>query len=417
MRDIKAEIISIGDELLIGQVVNTNATWIASELNKNGIEVGRITAIKDSGSEISEALEKSREDIVILTGGLGPTKDDITKGVLCNYFNSKLIFHTPTFENIKSLFGKRNYPLTQVNKNQALIPDNCYPLFNKYGTAPGMWFETGEKVVISLPGVPFEMKSLVTNELIPKLKQNFNLKNIIHRTIMTIGVGESMLAEKISDWENNLPPHIKLAYLPQPGIVRLRLSTYNSNNELASSEIESYITKLKDIIPDKIFGFDDVSLEQVVGNLLSEKGKTLATAESCTGGYIAHLITSISGSSDYFKGSVVSYANDVKINQLNVAPSDIDVHGAVSKEVVEQMAIGGRKLLNTSYCLATSGIAGPNGGTEDKPVGYVWIALATSESVSSKQYQFGEHRGRNIHRSALAALNMLRKELIKEPNI
>lgn len=417
MRDIKAEIISIGDELLIGQVVNTNATWIASELNKNGIEVGRITAIKDSGSEISEALEKSREDIVILTGGLGPTKDDITKGVLCNYFNSKLIFHTPTFENIKSLFGKRNYPLTQVNKNQALIPDNCYPLFNKYGTAPGMWFETGEKVVISLPGVPFEMKSLVTNELIPKLKQNFNLKNIIHRTIMTIGVGESMLAEKISDWENNLPPHIKLAYLPQPGIVRLRLSTYNSNNELASSEIESYITKLKDIIPDKIFGFDDVSLEQVVGNLLSEKGKTLATAESCTGGYIAHLITSISGSSDYFKGSVVSYANDVKINQLNVTPSDIDVHGAVSKEVVEQMAIGGRKLLNTSYCLATSGIAGPNGGTEYKPVGYVWIALATSEAVSSKQYQFGEHRGRNIHRSSLAALNMLRKELIKEPNI
>ena len=277
-----------------------------------------------------------------------------------------------------------------------------------------MWFETGDKVVVSMPGVPFEMKAMVTNELIPKLKQRYNLKNIIHRTIMTIGVGESMLAEMISDWEDNLPAHIKLAYLPQPGIVRLRLSTYNTNNAKASSEIESYIIKLMDIIPNKIFGYDDVRLEQVVGNLLSEKGKSLATAESCTGGYIAHLITSISGSSDYFKGSIVSYANDVKINQLTVSPSDIEIHGAVSKEVVEQMAIGGRKLLNTSYCLATSGIAGPKGGTKEKPVGYVWIALATFEGVSSKQFQFGEHRGRNIHRSALAALNMLRKELIKQ---
>ena len=414
MRETKAEIISIGDELLIGQVVNTNATWIASEFNKNGIEVGKIICIKDSLSDIFEALNNSKENIVILTGGLGPTKDDITKRALCNYFNSKLIFHTPTFENIKSLFGKRNYPLTEVNKNQALIPDNCYPLFNKYGTAPGMWFETGDKVVVSMPGVPFEMKAMVTNELIPKLKQRYNLKNIIHRTIMTIGVGESMLAEMISDWEDNLPAHIKLAYMPQPGIVRLRLSTYNTNNAKASSEIESYIIKLMDIIPNKIFGYDDVRLEQVVGNLLSEKGKSLATAESCTGGYIAHLITSISGSSDYFKGSIVSYANDVKINQLTVSPSDIEIHGAVSKEVVEQMAIGGRKLLNTSYCLATSGIAGPKGGTKEKPVGYVWIALATFEGVSSKQFQFGEHRGRNIHRSALAALNMLRKELIKQ---
>ena len=229
MKEIKAEIISIGDELLIGQVVNTNASWIASELVKNGIEVGRITAIKDSKSEIFEALNSSIENIVLFTGGLGPTKDDITKGVLCNYFDSKLIFHTPTFDHIKSLFGKRNYPVTEVNKNQALIPDKCIPLFNQYGTAPGMWFETDAKVVVSMPGVPFEMKSLVTNELIPRLKQRFQAKNIIHRTIMTIGVGESMLAEKIADWENDLPNHIKLAYLPQPGIVRLRLSTQSNN--------------------------------------------------------------------------------------------------------------------------------------------------------------------------------------------
>jgi len=411
MKEIKAEIISIGDELLIGQVVNTNASWIASELVKNGIEVGRITAIKDSKSEIFEALNSSIENIVLFTGGLGPTKDDITKGVLCNYFDSKLIFHTPTFDHIKSLFGKRNYPVTEVNKNQALIPDKCIPLFNQYGTAPGMWFETDAKVVVSMPGVPFEMKSLVTNELIPRLKQRFQAKNIIHRTIMTIGVGESMLAEKIADWENDLPNHIKLAYLPQPGIVRLRLSTQSNNYDSSFSEIESQISKLQNIIPDKIFGFDDSSLEEVVGNLLAEKGRTLSTAESCTGGYIAHLITSIAGSSNYFTGSVVSYANDVKVKQLNVDPSDIETYGAVSKEVVEQMAIGGRKLLNTDYCLATSGIAGPDGGTEDKPVGSVWIALASPMEVKSRLFQFGEHRGRNIHRSALAALNMLRKEL------
>ncbi|HJN05074.1 MAG TPA: competence/damage-inducible protein A [Bacteroidales bacterium] len=411
MKEIKAEIISIGDELLIGQVVNTNASWIASELVKNGIEVGRITAIKDSKSEIFEALNSSIENIVLFTGGLGPTKDDITKGVLCNYFDSKLIFHTPTFDHIKSLFGKRNYPVTEVNKNQALIPDKCIPLFNQYGTAPGMWFETDAKVVVSMPGVPFEMKSLVTNELIPRLKQRFQAKNIIHRTIMTIGVGESMLAEKIADWENDLPNHIKLAYLPQPGIVRLRLSTQSNNYDSSFSEIESQISKLQNIIPDKIFGFDDSSLEEVVGNLLAEKGRTLSTAESCTGGYIAHLITSIAGSSNYFTGSVVSYANDVKVKQLNVEPSDIETYGAVSKEVVEQMAIGGRKLLNTDYCLATSGIAGPDGGTEDKPVGSVWIALASPMEVKSRLFQFGEHRGRNIHRSALAALNMLRKEL------
>lgn len=412
MKEIKVEIISIGDELLIGQVVNTNASWIASELNKNGIAVSRITAIQDSGNEIFEALNNSRENIVLLTGGLGPTKDDITKSVLCSYFDSRLIFHKTTFEHIKSLFGKRNYPLTEVNKNQALIPDNCIPLFNQYGTAPGMWFETEGKVVVAMPGVPFEMKSLVTNELIPKLKQEFQIDNIIHRTIMTIGVGESMLAEKIADWENSLPAHIKLAYLPQPGIVRLRLSAQSDNYDKAYAEIENYISGLQDIIPDKIFGFDDISLEKVVGNLLVEKGKTLATAESCTGGYLAHLITSIAGSSDYFTGSVVSYANDVKVNQLNVKQSDIDTHGAVSQEVVEQMAIGGRKLLNTDYCLSTSGIAGPDGGTADKPVGTVWIALAHPAGVKSRLFQFGEHRGRNIHRSALAALNMLRKELI-----
>lgn len=414
MAKIKAEIISIGDELLIGQVINTNASWMAVELNKIGVEINKITAISDNGSEIKKAIKQAEidSDIILLTGGLGPTKDDITKNVLAEYFKSDIIFHEPTYENIKSLFSKRSYKVTEVNKHQALIPEKSIPLHNANGTAPGLWFEKNNKIIVSMPGVPFEMKGLITDEVIPKLQKKFKLSYIYHRTVMTTGIGESMLAEKISNWADSLPDNIKLAYLPQPGIVRLRLSATGDNKTNLERDVNSYIRKLVIIIPDIIFGYDDISLEEVIGNKLKNKKRSLSTAESCTGGYIAHLITNIAGSSDYFKGSIVSYANDVKINQLKVDSSDLEIHGAVSQQVVEQMAIGGKETLSTDYCLATSGIAGPTGGTEDKPVGTVWIALATPNKVISKLFHFGEHRGRNIRRSALSALEMLRKEIV-----
>jgi len=409
-----AEIISIGDELLIGQVVNTNASWMAAELNKSGIRVGQVSMISDDKKAINDALNEAgeRADVILITGGLGPTKDDITKQVLADYFGAKLIFHEPSFEQVKKLFKARNYEVTPINRKQAEIPDNCTPLLNKHGTAPGMWFEKEGKVYVSMPGVPFEMKTLMTGQIIPRLQEKFNPGFIYHKTIMTHGLGESKLAEQIQDVEEGLPHHIKLAYLPQPGIVRLRLSASGNDKNFLENEINKYCRQIRDIIPELVFGFDDVSLEEVVGKLLMEKGKTLSSAESCTGGYIAHLITSIPGSSNYFTGSVISYSNDIKIEELDVKPVDLYKYGAVSKQVVEQMANGVREKLGTDYSLATSGIAGPDGGTEEKPVGTVWIALASESGVKSKLLYLGEHRGRNIRRSALAALDMLRLELI-----
>ena len=410
---MKAQIISIGDELLIGQVVNTNASWMADELTKNGIHVIEITNISDGAIDIKNAIKyaEKRADVILLTGGLGPTKDDITKHVLAEYYNSKMIFHEPTYKQIKKIFEARNFKVSEVNKKQAEIPEKCTPLLNINGTAPGMWFDNNNKILVAMPGVPFEMKALMTNEVIPKLKKRFKLVHIFNKTIMTTGMGESMLAEKIEEYENNLPANIKLAYLPQPGIVRLRLSASGDNKIELENEINDWSKKITNAISDLVFGYNDISLEEVVGNQLVRAKKTLSTAESCTGGYIAHLITGIAGSSSYFEGSVVSYSNNVKINQLGVSSITIDENGAVSKEVVEQMALGGKQKLKTDYCLATSGIAGPDGGTTEKPVGTVWIALATPTGVHSGLFHFGEHRGRNIRKSALAALNMLRKEL------
>lgn len=409
MKDLSCEIINIGDELLIGQVLNTNASWMAMELNKNGINVIKIQSIADKAEEIGHSIKSSNADIILLTGGLGPTKDDITKKALTDITKSSLVFHEPTYDHIVKLFGKRNYKVSVVNRLQAFIPMSCTPLYNAHGTAPGMLFDIDNKTVISLPGVPFEMRTLMTDQVIPLITKKFDLNHIFHRTVMTIGVGESMLAEKITDWENNLPSSIKLAYLPQPGIVRLRLSS--SGDRSVIDEINNCISELNKIIPDIIFGYDDITIEEVVGQLLIKKGSTMSTAESCTGGYIAHLITSISGSSDYFKGSIVSYSNETKINQLGINPNDIEKHGAVSKEVVEQMAYSGRNVLNSDYCIATSGIAGPTGGTPEKPVGTVWIAVATPNNVISKLIHLGEHRGRNIRRSALLALDLLRNIL------
>jgi len=412
---MKAEIISIGDELLIGQVINTNASWMATELTLYGINVVHIAAVSDKGEAIRDALDQASEraDIILMTGGLGPTKDDITKKILADYFNSEMFFHEPTFEQVKKVFRARHFEVTEVNRQQALIPEKCTPLFNRNGTAPGMWFEREGKVFVSMPGVPFETKVLMKEQVLPKLKEHFHLGVIIHKTVMTTGMGESFLAEIIKDWENNLPDSVKLAYLPQPGIVRLRLTAKGNDEANLRNKIDVLVSDLHSYIDDLIFGYNDVSLEEVVGNLLNEQGKTVSTAESCTGGYIAHLITSIAGSSNYFTGSVVSYSNEAKMNILEVSKDDIDLHGAVSKEVVEAMALGVQKKLNTDYAVATSGIAGPDGGTDDKPVGTTWIALATPNGVLSKRFHFGEHRGRNIRRAALAALNLLRLVLIK----
>jgi len=411
----KAEIISIGDELLIGQVVNTNASWMAEQLSDSGLCLCRIITIGDEPYQLSQALAESisRAQFVLLTGGLGPTADDVTKPALCDFFETELVFHEPTLKRVEALFKKRGFPMTARNRQQAWLPEACTPLTNSVGTAPGMWFEKDDSVIVSLPGVPFEMKSLMELEVLPRFKAIFSEMHYLRKTIMTSGVGESFLADKIKDWEEKLPGFLKLAYLPQPGIVRLRLSGRHRDKSLLKQTLEEQTEKLLQLIPDFVFGYDDEPLEAAIGRLLLENQASLSTAESCTGGYIAHLLTSIPGSSAYFTGSIVAYDNLVKTKQLDVSPSDLEQYGAVSQQVVEQMARGAREKLQTTYSLATSGIAGPDGGTEEKPVGSVWIAIAGPDFVKSELFHFGEHRGRTIRRSALTVLEILRKELIK----
>jgi nicotinamide-nucleotide amidase len=410
---MKAEIISIGDELLIGQVINTNAAWMGELLNRNGIKVKQIKAIADDKKDIIEAIDAAFDsaDLILLTGGLGPTKDDITKHTLCEYFDTKLVFNAEAFARIEEIFRLRNFKVSAVNKAQADLPENCTPLTNINGTASGMWFEKNGKVLVSMPGVPFEMKPMMENEVIPRFTAKFKTPAILHKTIMTQGVGESFLAKIIEDWESSLPKNIKLAYLPQPGIVRLRLSATGENKAKCEQFIADLVEKLKLLIGDLIFGYDDILLEEAVGESLKLHHKTLATAESCTGGYIAHLLTSVAGSSSYFKGSAVTYANEIKENILGVAGDDLEKHGAVSETVVKQMALGAKKKFGTDYAIATSGIAGPDGGTEDKPVGTTWIAIAGPKGVLAEKHHFGEHRGRNIRRAALTALFLLKKEV------
>lgn len=414
---MNAEIISIGDELLIGQVINTNASWMGEFLNRNGIKVSQIKAIADDKKAIIEAIDSSFKsaDLILLTGGLGPTKDDITKHTLCEYFDTKLVFNEEAYRRIQEIFRLRNFKVTAVNKAQADLPESCTPLTNINGTASGMWFEKDGKVLVSMPGVPFEMKPMMENEVIPRVKAKYKTPVIIHKTIMTQGVGESFLAKKIEDWENSLPKNIKLAYLPQPGIVRLRLSANGENKAKCEKIIADLVEKLKLLIGDLIFGYDDILLEEAVGESLKLHQKTVATAESCTGGYIAHLFTSIAGSSNYFKGSAVTYANEIKENILDVSHDDLEKQGAVSETVVKQMALGAKAKFGTDYAIATSGIAGPDGGTEDKPVGTTWIAIAGPKGVLAKKYHFGEHRGRNIRRAALTALFLLKKT-VEEKN-
>lgn len=408
-----AEIISIGDELLIGQVANTNATWIAQHLNEIGIPVKQISAISDDAEEIKISFDTafSRSDVILVTGGLGPTKDDITKLTLCDYFNTELVFHQPSYDNIEKLFGLRGYKITEVNQKQAEIPVNCTPLINAHGTAPGMLFEKDKKILVSMPGVPFEMKGIMENHVLPRLAGEEKDSFMAYKTILTQGIGESALAELINDWEDNLPSNMKLAYLPQPGVVRLRLTAYGETKENALEVIEKQSEILHTLIPDLIYGYGTETMEEIVGRLLKEKHLSLCTAESCTGGYLAHLITSIPGASDYFEGSVIAYSNQVKRDLLGVSEGSLMHYGAVSEQVVIEMAEGAQKKFNTDLAVSISGIAGPDGGTIEKPVGTVWIAVASESGTRTKKFMFGEHRGRNIRRASLAALNLVRMEL------
>ena len=413
---MKAELITIGDELLIGQTVDTNASWIGEQLNQLGIDVNQISSIRDDRQHILDSLKLSitRSQLVILTGGLGPTNDDITKKTLCEYFNSNLILNEAVLEKITAYFQSRNLELLQVNNDQAMLPNNCTVLENSRGTASGMWFEKNEVVFISLPGVPYEMKGIFSDVIIPKLKGEYLASNVLNKTIKTQGIGESFLAELIKDWEQELiEDGLKLAYLPSPGIVKLRITAIgNRENELRNL-IEKYVQKLVGLIPNYIYGYDKDKLEQVVGELLAKKNASLSLAESCTGGNLAHMITSVSGSSSYFIGSVVAYSNTIKADLLNVNSELIHQYGAVSKQVVEQMALGVNLRFGTDYSIATSGVAGPNGGTEDKPVGTVWIAIAADEKVYSKRLTLGDNRERNILISSLSALNLLRLKLLE----
>jgi len=413
---MNAELLTIGDEILIGQIVDTNSAWIAENLNLIGIRVNRIVSISDSKQIIQNTIDEAfiNSNIVIMTGGLGPTNDDLTKSALNDYFKGKLIVHRPTLEHITSMFRKRGMDLTELNRKQAEVPDSCVVLENRLGTAPGMWFEKEGRILISLPGVPFEMIGLMENEVLPRLsKLNVN-QNAIHRTIQTFGLPESFLAEKLTEWENQLPEQVKLAYLPSPTSIRLRLSVYGGKESNLIDLIEHEVRKLYQVIPRYIFGEGELTLQEVIGQLLKVNKATLSTAESCTGGTIAHLITQVSGSSAYFKGSIVAYSNSVKEEILGVSPELIKINGAVSKPVVEAMAKAVKEKLKTDYAIAISGIAGPDGGSPEKPVGTVWVAIISNKSLFSKELTFTNDRTRNIIRSSATALNMLRLMLIDE---
>jgi nicotinamide-nucleotide amidase len=411
MHAIFSDIITIGDELMIGQVLNTNSSFIASELTKIGVTIQRIISIPDREQDIILTLNSclASSDIIIITGGLGPTSDDITKGTLAAYFGGNLKIHEESYKQLEFFFKTRGAKISERNMKQAELPDNCIVLPNKNGTAPGMLFYQNNKPVFSLPGVPFEMKALIMEEVLPVIRKDFELPFKSNITVLTTGLAESTTADMIGEWENKLPPDITIAYLPAPALLRLRISITGNNNYQIKNKLNDHVSELVKILgKNHVFGFDEDTLQEVAGKKLLTNNLTLSTAESCTGGNIAQLITSIPGSSDYFMGGIIAYSNSAKIEQLGVKASDIELYGAVSKSVVEQMAVGVRKVFNTSFGIATSGIAGPGGGSEEKPVGTTWIALASPNKVTSAKYLFGDNRERNIIRASLTALNLLR---------
>ena len=416
MRVTQASIITIGDELLIGQVIDTNSAWMAQELNKAGIRVCRRVAVGDVWDEIWTALdEESRHaDIILITGGLGPTADDITKPLLCKYFNGKLVTDAAALENVQYLFETVfRRPLTDRNIKQAEVPDVCTVLQNKRGTAPGMLFKKEGKIFISMPGVPHEMKGMITADVIPSLLRLFSFPHIAHRTLLTFGIGESMLADMIQDFEEALPAHIKLAYLPNYGMVRLRLSSTGFNKEAIDKEVDDLFAILQTAVKDYLVTNEDEPMEDVLAKLLLQRKKSVSTAESCTGGYIASLLTAKAGASAYYDSSVVSYSYKAKEDLLGVKKDTLETLGAVSEEVVIQMAKGALKNTGTDYTIAVSGIMGPGGGTEDKPVGTVWVAVGDNKKIVTHKFYFRFDRERNIMLTAMNALNLLRKFILE----
>ncbi len=402
---MNAILINIGDELLIGQVVNTNASWMAAELEQHDVHVQRVVTIADDLADIERTLcETEKADVVLITGGLGPTKDDITKEALCRHFGAKLVVDQPSYDNVRDYFAKRGLPFSEVNKQQGMVPDCCEALLNRVGTAPGMWFEHDGRVVVSLPGVPHEMRWLMTTYVLPRLAQRMGCEAILHKTILTCGLGESFLAERIAAWEDALPENFRLAYLPDAGKVRLRLSAHGANHADLQAQMDAEVAKLVAIIPELVYGYDDETLASVVGKMLLQCGATLATAESCTGGTLAHRITEVAGASQYYKGGVVSYSNELKMNLLGVQKSTLEQFGAVSEQTACEMAVGCRRRLATDYAVATTGIAGPTGGSDEKPIGTVWIAVATPNGVAAQCYVFATTRAQHQERTANQAL-------------
>ncbi|HXC04156.1 MAG TPA: competence/damage-inducible protein A [Bacteroidia bacterium] len=412
---MNAEIITIGDEILIGQIVDTNSAWMAQELNKIGVFVKQITSVSDQKEHILKALDEARgrAGIILLTGGLGPTRDDITKNTLCEYFNVSMVFNKEVYADVEAIFARFGKTVSAVNKLQAEIPSNATPLHNLQGTAPGMWFEEKGHLFVSMPGVPYEMKGLMIHEVLPRIKAKYTLPYILHRTILTQGIGESDLADRISGWEDSLAPHrIKLAYLPAPNKVRLRMTVSGTDQKELERIVVRKEEELRILIAPFIYGADDETLQTLIGHELKKRGEKLGLAESCTGGYISHLITQIPGCSDYYEGSVITYSYAQKERLLGVKRKTLDQFGAVSQEVVEEMVLGALDALKVDHAIAVSGIAGPSGGTPDKPVGTVWIGIASGGKVHSKRFQFGHNRERNIEASSEAALHMLHKALL-----
>ena len=410
---MKSTIITIGDEILIGQILDTNSRYISQALNRIGVVVAERTSIGDNAAQIIETLDRAlaATDIVIITGGLGPTKDDITKHTLAKYFDSELVYNECVGEAVEKLLAARGIAFTDLNRRQAMVPRCCTVLHNYHGTAPGMWFERDGKVVISLPGVPFEMVHLIDDSVIPMLRSRFDLKAIVHKTMITSGIAESILAERIAEWEESLPQVLHLAYLPAPNIVRLRLSAYEVDGESVERLIDEKFEQLRQIIPEAVIGFEDATVEQLVHNILIERGKTLAVAESCTGGAIASKFTAMAGASTYFMAGVVSYSNESKRDILGVNMDDIIRYGAVSEQVAVQMAEGVRKAAQSHYAISTTGIAGPTGGSAEKPVGTVWIGIATPTRSFAVLKNCGTDRSQIIQRATAYAIRLLLDEL------
>ena len=415
---MKVQLITIGDEILIGQIVDTNSAWMAQQLNLVGAQVTEIVSVSDEAAAITEAMELAfkQADAVLLTGGLGPTKDDITKKTLATFLGQQLVFHEPTYDRICRFFERIGKAPTDAHRHQSYMPEGAELLHNKMGTAPGMWMEYNDKVIVSMPGVPYEMKYLMEHEVLPRLKDRFPSLPIAHRTLLTAGEGESRIAKRIEQVENGLPSYIKLAYLPNLGQVRLRLSGSHENEHQLNQSLDQFAQEIKESIPELIFGEEEDLLSAAVGRLLQEKNWKLSTAESCTGGHLAHLITAVPGSSDYFWGSVVAYDNRIKQSLLNVQTSTLEQHGAVSEETVKEMVAGALELLKTDIAIAISGIAGPGGGTEEKPVGTIWMAVGTKKDVWTKKLQAGKNRLKNIEYATNHALNFIRQFLLAENN-